>query len=140
MKYLLTIHMNPAAFGVLSEDERNAVMAGHEAFIAELRETGEMAGTIALAEPSNLNTVRVRECAPRGVACHLQQVTAHGVQAVVPGHSLVGIQRREQVQASLRPRDHRQRDSYRTAARLTLSLPEQRYLEARAARLAGADH
>jgi predicted RNA polymerase sigma factor len=30
--------------------------------------------------------------------------------------------------------------SYRTAARLTLSLPEQRYLEARAARLAGADH
>jgi RNA polymerase sigma factor (sigma-70 family) len=32
------------------------------------------------------------------------------------------------------------RASYRTAARLTLSLPEQRYLEARAARLAGADH
>ena len=61
MKYLLTIHMNPAAFGVLSEDERNAVMAGHEAFIAELRETGEMAGTIALAEPSNSKTVRVRE-------------------------------------------------------------------------------
>jgi predicted RNA polymerase sigma factor len=30
--------------------------------------------------------------------------------------------------------------SYRTAARLTPSLPEQRYLEARAARLAGADH
>jgi hypothetical protein len=61
MKYLLTIHMNHDVFDLLSEEERNAVMAGHEAFMAELRETGEMAGTIALAAPSNTRTVRVRD-------------------------------------------------------------------------------
>jgi hypothetical protein len=61
MKYLLTIYMNPATFEALSEDERSAVMGGHDAFMKLLTESGEMAGTMALAEPSNSKTVRVRD-------------------------------------------------------------------------------
>ncbi|SHM54723.1 YciI family protein [Cryptosporangium aurantiacum] len=61
MKYLLLIHMNPTVFETLSEEEKNAVFAGHEAFTAELKETGEMLGFVALADPASSTTVRVRD-------------------------------------------------------------------------------
>jgi hypothetical protein len=60
MKYLLMIYMNPVAFEALSEDERNAVLAGHDAFQPPLRESGELVGFAALADPSQSTTVRVR--------------------------------------------------------------------------------
>lgn len=61
MKYLLLIQMNPAAFEALTEEERNAVFAGHDAVSAELRESGELLGFVALADPSSSVTVRVRD-------------------------------------------------------------------------------
>ncbi|TQS40190.1 hypothetical protein FL583_36145 [Cryptosporangium phraense] len=60
MKYLLLIHMNPAVFDTLSEEEKNEVFAGHNEISEELRTTGELLGFVALAEPAASTTVRVR--------------------------------------------------------------------------------
>ncbi|NIH78545.1 YciI family protein [Amycolatopsis viridis] len=64
MKYLLIMHMNPAVWESLTEEDRNAVMTGHGAFIDAIRESGEMISTQALADPSNSAVVRVRDGAP----------------------------------------------------------------------------
>ncbi|MEV0272045.1 MAG: hypothetical protein HOV71_19240 [Hamadaea sp.] len=64
MKYLLIITMNPTVFESLSEADREAVFAGHDALIKELNETGEMVGFAALADPSATKTVRVRDGVP----------------------------------------------------------------------------
>ncbi|NUT19866.1 MAG: hypothetical protein HOV77_11810 [Hamadaea sp.] len=64
MKYLLIITMNPTVFETLSEADREAVFAGHDALIKELNETGEMVGFAALADPSATKTVRVRDGVP----------------------------------------------------------------------------
>ncbi|MEU4382479.1 YciI family protein [Micromonospora echinofusca] len=64
MKFLLIMHMNPQIWEALTEDERNEVMKGHEEFIETIRESGEMLGTTALAEPAESVVVRVRAGAP----------------------------------------------------------------------------
>ncbi|KAA9159757.1 hypothetical protein FPZ12_019190 [Amycolatopsis acidicola] len=64
MKYLLIMHMNPKIWDALTEEERNAVMQGHEPFIAEIRESGEMISTEALGDPSTSAVVRVIDGAP----------------------------------------------------------------------------
>jgi hypothetical protein len=61
MKYLLLIHMNPSVWETLPEEQKEAVMAGHDAFQQPLRESGELLGFVALADPSNSRTVRVRD-------------------------------------------------------------------------------
>lgn len=64
MKYLLMIHMNPTIFETLSEEERDAMFSAHEAFQQPIRESGELLGFAALADPSNSRTVRVRGGVP----------------------------------------------------------------------------
>ncbi|HZA79502.1 MAG TPA: YciI family protein [Acidimicrobiales bacterium] len=64
MKYLLMIHMNPAVFETLSEAERTAVVDAHDEFQKRTRESGELVGFAALADPSNTTTVRVRGDVP----------------------------------------------------------------------------
>jgi len=64
VKYLLIINMNPTIFQTLSEAEREAVFAGHDAFQKELKGTGELVGFAALADPSETRTVRVRDGVP----------------------------------------------------------------------------
>ncbi len=64
VKYLLMIYMNPAIFETLSEEEQNAVFSAHDAFQAETKESGELVGFAALADPSNSTTVRVRDGVP----------------------------------------------------------------------------
>jgi len=61
MKYLLMIYMNDDVFEALSEAERNAVFAGHDAFAPKIRESGEFIGTAALTNPTQSKTVRVRD-------------------------------------------------------------------------------
>jgi hypothetical protein len=61
MKYLLMIYVNPALLEALSEEERNAIFAGHDAFMGPLRESGELIGFAALADPANSSVVRVRD-------------------------------------------------------------------------------
>lgn len=64
MKYLLMIHMNPAAFEELPEEERNAILDGQVPFMEMIRESGELVLTQALADPSNSQVVRVRDGVP----------------------------------------------------------------------------
>jgi hypothetical protein len=61
VKYLLMIYMNPALFEALSEEERNEIFAGHDALVAQIKESGELLGFAALADPSTSVSVRVRD-------------------------------------------------------------------------------
>src|SRR5262245_23242228 len=61
MKYLLIIHMNPTLFETLSQAERDAIFGAHEEFQKITKESGELVGFAALADPSNAKTVRVRD-------------------------------------------------------------------------------
>jgi len=64
VRYLLMIYMNPTVFETLSEEEQTAVMNAHDEFQKPIRESGEMVGFAALADPSNTMTVRVRDDVP----------------------------------------------------------------------------
>jgi hypothetical protein len=64
MKYLLMITVNPQILDALSEEERIQVYAAHDAFEAPLKESGELVGFAALADPSNSTTVTVRDGVP----------------------------------------------------------------------------
>lgn len=64
MKYLLIMHMNPAVMSALSEEQRTAIMDGHEGFIKAIRESGELIGTHALADPDASAVVRINEGTP----------------------------------------------------------------------------
>ncbi|MGH9244191.1 MAG: YciI family protein [Acidimicrobiales bacterium] len=64
MKYLLLIYVNPTILDALTEEERDAVFTAHDAFQELTRESGELVGFVALADPSNSSTVRVREGVP----------------------------------------------------------------------------
>jgi hypothetical protein len=61
VKYLLMIYMNPVAFEALSQEDRDAIFAAHDAFTAQTKESGELLGFAALADPSNSTSVRVRD-------------------------------------------------------------------------------
>jgi hypothetical protein len=64
VKYLLIIHNNPAFLDALSSDELDELMAAHGPFQEQLRESGELVGFAALADPSQSRTVRVRDGVP----------------------------------------------------------------------------
>jgi hypothetical protein len=64
VRYLLVIYMNPTVFESLSEEEQAAVMDAHDEFQKSIRESGEMVGFAALADPANSKTVRVRDDVP----------------------------------------------------------------------------
>ena len=64
MKYLLIITMNPEVWDGLSEDEHNAVFAAHDRFQTEIVQPGELLSSVALSDPSNTKTVRVRDDVP----------------------------------------------------------------------------
>ncbi|WP_410621761.1 YciI family protein [Amycolatopsis sp. cmx-8-4] len=65
MRYLLTLHMNPALWGTLTDDQKNGVYAGHGDFIKLVTESGEMVETKALVDPAGTRTVRVENGVPR---------------------------------------------------------------------------
>ena len=68
MKFLLTLHMNPAVWETLGDEQQNEVYEGHGAFINLITETGEMIETKALAEPARTKTVKIRD----GVVQHVE--------------------------------------------------------------------
>ena len=61
MRYLLTLHMNPALWATLTDEQKNGVYEGHGAFIQLVTESGEMVETKALAEPGETKTVQVKD-------------------------------------------------------------------------------
>lgn len=64
MKYMLLIYMNPTTWESLTDEQREGVFRGHADFQKIIRDSGEMIGTEALADPSNSAVVRVRDGVP----------------------------------------------------------------------------
>jgi hypothetical protein len=60
MKFLISLHINPAVLDALTEDEQAAIGEGHGRFLAALKESGELVTTQALVDPSQAAVVRVR--------------------------------------------------------------------------------
>jgi len=61
MKFLIALHVSPAVLDALTDEEKQALGAGHGAFIAALKESGELITTQALADPSQAAVVSVRD-------------------------------------------------------------------------------
>ncbi|GAA3059126.1 YciI family protein [Actinokineospora globicatena] len=61
MKYLLIMQINDAILDALTEAEREVVMAGHQAFIKSIQESGELVSTHALGNPTTSVTVSSRD-------------------------------------------------------------------------------
>jgi hypothetical protein len=64
MKFLICLHVNPAVLDALTQEEKQALGAGHGAFIEALKESGELITTQALADPSQAVVVTVRDGQP----------------------------------------------------------------------------
>ncbi|GAA4442627.1 YciI family protein [Actinokineospora soli] len=64
MKFLLMLNINNAVLDALTDEERQAIMDGHGAFMDAIKASGEFIGTQALADPSTTRTVRVRDGVP----------------------------------------------------------------------------
>ncbi|MGC0318698.1 YciI family protein [Kitasatospora acidiphila] len=59
MQFLISLHINPAVLDALTDEEKAAIGGGHGAFIAELKESGELITTQALVDPSQAVVVSV---------------------------------------------------------------------------------
>jgi hypothetical protein len=55
------MHMDPAIWNSLTEDQRSEVFQGHGDLFKLLTESGELVETKALADPGSTKTVRVRD-------------------------------------------------------------------------------
>lgn len=64
MKYMLIMQINPAALDALTEEQRNAIMKGHEDFMATIKASGEFVETNGLGMPADSAVVRVRDGVP----------------------------------------------------------------------------
>jgi hypothetical protein len=58
MKYLVLMQVDPTVLEGLSEQEQEAIGAGHQAFMNEVTESGEMLSTNALGDPSQSVVIR----------------------------------------------------------------------------------
>jgi hypothetical protein len=64
VKYLLVLNINPDVMDALTDEDRQAIFDGHQEFLGVVRKSGEMLGTVALAEPAKSSVVRVRNGTP----------------------------------------------------------------------------
>ncbi|KUL28816.1 YciI family protein [Actinoplanes awajinensis] len=64
MKFLISMHINPAVLESLTEAEMAAIGDGHGRFIEGLKESGELITTQALVDPSQAVVVSVRNGQP----------------------------------------------------------------------------
>ncbi|MFD2080838.1 Uncharacterized conserved protein [Actinopolymorpha cephalotaxi] len=64
MKFLISMHINPAVLESLTEEEKAAIGEGHGRFIQGLKESGELINTLALVDPSQAAVVSVRNGQP----------------------------------------------------------------------------
>jgi hypothetical protein len=64
MKFVIGLHINPAVLDALTDEEKAAIGAGHGTFIEELKKSGELITTQALADPSQAAVVSVRNGQP----------------------------------------------------------------------------
>ncbi|MEV4349394.1 YciI family protein [Actinoplanes sp. NPDC049596] len=59
MKFVIGMHINPAVLDALTDEEKAAIGDGHGALLTELKESGELIATQALADPSQSAVVSV---------------------------------------------------------------------------------
>ncbi|MEL5955225.1 YciI family protein [Streptomyces sp. CLV115] len=64
MKFLISMHINPAVLDALTDEEKAAIGGGHGEFIEELKKSGELINTQALVDPSQAVVVSVRNGQP----------------------------------------------------------------------------
>ena len=64
MKFLISMHINPAVLDALTDEERAAIGEGHGRFMEGLKERGELITTQALVDPSQAAVVKVRNGQP----------------------------------------------------------------------------
>ncbi|WP_406311739.1 YciI family protein [Streptosporangium sp. NBC_01639] len=64
MKFLISMHINPAVLDALTDEEKAAIGDGHGRFIEELKQSGELITTQVLADPSQAAVVSVRNGQP----------------------------------------------------------------------------
>jgi hypothetical protein len=64
MKFLISLHINPAVLDALTAEEQAAIGAGHGAFIETLKQSGELITTLALVDPAQAAVVQVRNGQP----------------------------------------------------------------------------
>jgi hypothetical protein len=64
VKYLLVLNINPDVLAALSEEEQQAIGAGHQKLLTLTKETGEFHSTVALGQPSESTVVKVRNGVP----------------------------------------------------------------------------
>ncbi len=67
MKYVVLMQVDPSVLAALSEEEMQALGAGHQAFIDEITESGEMLSTNALGDPSQSTVIRSKGGKPEVV-------------------------------------------------------------------------
>ncbi|GED90591.1 YciI family protein [Streptomyces sp. NPDC091412] len=59
MKFLISLHINPAVLDALTDEEKAAIGDGHSKLIEALKESGELINTLALVDPSQAAVVSV---------------------------------------------------------------------------------
>jgi hypothetical protein len=64
MKFLISMHINPAVLDALTDEEKAAIGAGHGELLQALQQSGELITTQALADPSQAAVVSVRNGQP----------------------------------------------------------------------------
>ncbi|QFZ18856.1 YciI family protein [Saccharothrix syringae] len=64
MRFLISLHINPAVLDALTDEEKAAIGEGHTRFIEELKASGELITTQALVDPSQAVVVSVRNGRP----------------------------------------------------------------------------
>jgi len=64
MKFLISLHINPAVLDALTDEEKAGIGEGHGRFMQNLKDSGELILTQALVDPSQAAVVRVRNNQP----------------------------------------------------------------------------
>ncbi len=90
MKFLLIMNINPKVLDSLTEEEQNAIGAGHGELIKELGETGEMISSQALADPSASVTVKAVDGVPTATDGPFVEA-----KEFIGGYYLVDVESRE---------------------------------------------
>jgi hypothetical protein len=64
MRFLISLHINPAVLDALTDEEKAAIGDGHGKLLEAMKESGELITTLALADPSQASVVSVRNDQP----------------------------------------------------------------------------
>ena len=64
MKFIISMHINPAVLDALTDAEKEAIGEGHGKFIESIKASGELIVTQALVDPSQAAVVTVRNGQP----------------------------------------------------------------------------